>query len=424
MFYLSISDVCLKYSDMKKIILILSLFLSRLTFAQTGWLYQNPNPLGVSVSNEHLQKVTFTDNLHGFIAGLNGTFLKTDNGGTTWDTSKIGTKDFYSICFINNNTGWIGGFQSLYKTTNSGINWVNQFSGSTGITDISFINSETGWFTSSPTGIFKTTNGGNNWLNVFSGPSSYRKLTFIDSQTGWAAYRNASPDVIIKTTNGGMNWVEIEILENARTINFVNANTGFIFSSGWFHKTTNGGMNWAAAFTNWSNWEMNDAYFLNANIGYCVNFKGQIYKTSNGGNNWDTLQKIITSGSISSIYFKSENTGWAVGGYGTILKTTTGGNVFVEQISSILPDKFSLHQNYPNPFNPSTTISFQIPKGDFVSLKVYDINGREVSELVNENLQAGEYKINFNGSNLPSGVYYYKLTSENFAETKKMILIK
>ncbi|MBS1494632.1 MAG: T9SS type A sorting domain-containing protein [Bacteroidetes bacterium] len=89
-----------------------------------------------------------------------------------------------------------------------------------------------------------------------------------------------------------------------------------------------------------------------------------------------------------------------------------------------LPDKFSLNQNYPNPFNPSTTIIFQIPKNNFVSLKVFDINGKEVSQLVNENLNAGEYKINFNGAALPSGVYYYKLTGENFSETKKMILIK
>ena len=89
-----------------------------------------------------------------------------------------------------------------------------------------------------------------------------------------------------------------------------------------------------------------------------------------------------------------------------------------------VPNKFVLNQNYPNPFNPSTVLSFQLPVAGFISLKVYDINGREISELVNENLSAGEYKINFNGSALPSGVYYYKLTSDNFSETKKMILIK
>jgi len=89
-----------------------------------------------------------------------------------------------------------------------------------------------------------------------------------------------------------------------------------------------------------------------------------------------------------------------------------------------LPNNFSLSQNYPNPFNPVTVISFQLPVAGNTAIKVYDINGREVSELVNENLQAGEYKVDFNASYLPSGMYFYKLTSGNFSETKKMILIK
>ena len=89
-----------------------------------------------------------------------------------------------------------------------------------------------------------------------------------------------------------------------------------------------------------------------------------------------------------------------------------------------MPEKFSLYQNYPNPFNPNTVISFQLPVHSFVNIKVFDINGREVSELVNEKLSAGEYKINFNGALLSSGVYYYKMTTENFSETKKMILVK
>jgi hypothetical protein len=92
--------------------------------------------------------------------------------------------------------------------------------------------------------------------------------------------------------------------------------------------------------------------------------------------------------------------------------------------TNTLPNNFSLNQNYPNPFNPNTVISLKLPVGSFVSLKVYDINGREVSELVNEKLNPGKYKIDFNGSNLPSGVYYYKMSTESFSETKKMILVK
>lgn len=95
-----------------------------------------------------------------------------------------------------------------------------------------------------------------------------------------------------------------------------------------------------------------------------------------------------------------------------------------ENIVGNIPQSYSLQQNYPNPFNPSTTINFQIPQNSFVNLKIYDINGRELLVLLNENLQAGAHKITFDGSNLPSGVYYYKLSSVNFSDTKKMVLIK
>lgn len=89
-----------------------------------------------------------------------------------------------------------------------------------------------------------------------------------------------------------------------------------------------------------------------------------------------------------------------------------------------IPNEFSLAQNYPNPFNPSTTISFTIPQSEFVTLKVYDILGREVATLVNENLTAGNHTYNFDASKLTSGVYFYKLQTGKFSETKKMILMK
>lgn len=85
---------------------------------------------------------------------------------------------------------------------------------------------------------------------------------------------------------------------------------------------------------------------------------------------------------------------------------------------------YELKQNYPNPFNPSTTINFSIPKNGFVSLKVFDINGREVESLINEDKPAGSYEVNFNASNLSSGTYFYKLNTSSFSSVKKMTLIK
>jgi len=90
----------------------------------------------------------------------------------------------------------------------------------------------------------------------------------------------------------------------------------------------------------------------------------------------------------------------------------------------VLPDEFSLFQNYPNPFNPTTKINYSIPRAGFVTLKVYDILGNEMKTLINEEKTIGNYEVEFTASNLPSGVYFYRLTTGEFVETKKMIVIR
>jgi hypothetical protein len=89
-----------------------------------------------------------------------------------------------------------------------------------------------------------------------------------------------------------------------------------------------------------------------------------------------------------------------------------------------IPATYSLSQNYPNPFNPVTQIKYELPKPGFVKLLVFDLLGREVAALVNEEKQAGEYIIDFNGENFSSGVYYYKIEAGDFTAIRKMILIK
>ena len=96
----------------------------------------------------------------------------------------------------------------------------------------------------------------------------------------------------------------------------------------------------------------------------------------------------------------------------------------VEPATNNLPGDFVLEQNYPNPFNPSTKIKFDMPKSSFVKFVVYDITGREVESLVNENMNAGTYEVNWNAAKLSSGIYFYKLETNEFIETKRMVLIK
>jgi len=99
-------------------------------------------------------------------------------------------------------------------------------------------------------------------------------------------------------------------------------------------------------------------------------------------------------------------------------------SVNIQPITSVVPENFSLYQNYPNPFNPSTEIKFDINLSGFVSIAVYDITGKEVRKLVNENLSAGTYELQYDAGNLPSGIYFYSLNTASFSQTKKMILVK
>ena len=95
-----------------------------------------------------------------------------------------------------------------------------------------------------------------------------------------------------------------------------------------------------------------------------------------------------------------------------------------DNVLNSIPAKFSLSQNYPNPFNPTTTIKYQIPEMSFVTLKVYDVLGKEVTTLVNKYHPAGNFEIEFNATSLPSGVYFYSFQAERYAMTKKMLLLK
>jgi hypothetical protein len=138
-----------------------------------------------------------------------------------------------------------------------------------------------------------------------------------------------------------------------------------------------------------------------------------------GSNNFQNVCNIQSlSDSAKKYYYSDFNVCFPIG---------------IQNISTEIPKQFQLYQNYPNPFNPNTKIKFDLPKTNFtlsktkgliVFLKVYDALGREVQTLVNENLNPGTYEVDFNGDNLPSGVYFYKLVAGDYMQTKKMVLLK
>ncbi len=150
-----------------------------------------------------------------------------------------------------------------------------------------------------------------------------------------------------------------------------------------------------------------------AYFSYSIDDFTPFYLNSNDSPDYNGIRKVVDDQycTIYATHFSTINVG--------INSGVTGVNS-----SNNVSNNFELQQNYPNPFNPSTTINFNLPTSGLTKLVVYNSLGQEVATLVNENVQAGLHSVDFNASNLPSGMYFYTLTSGNFTQTSKMILMK
>ncbi|MBS1493235.1 MAG: T9SS type A sorting domain-containing protein [Bacteroidetes bacterium] len=394
------------------------LFIQSVSFSQSVWTTQYLNNIG----GNYLRRVQFVNSLTGWACGGNGTLIKTTNGGNNWSVVSNGTTSFLTcIYFIDENTGWIGSEDAVVKkTTNGGVSWysapilTNDFSA-----DFFFLNDQTGYITSHDNKIHKTTNGGLSWNLINSSSFAYGQIQFFNEMTGYVV----APSYFAKSIDGGLNWTRTLYDGVNQAMTFINQQTGWITGTNSIRKTTDGG-------DTWINYAIPMTFpyalkFYTPSMGWCVGASGSnavICRTINGGETW-VVQKTELNNVYYDISFINSNSGW-VSGNSIISSTTNGALLSVNQISSSVPDKFSLKQNYPNPFNPETKISFDVKNSTFASLKIFDMTGKEVKTLVNENISAGSYEINFNASELNSGVYFYTLKTNEFTETKKMMLVK
>jgi len=145
---------------------------------------------------------------------------------------------------------------------------------------------------------------------------------------------------------------------------------------------------------------------------------------------WSSKRDIPTVGEIKSVFWG--NNQYDQGFEGTLdrFRASNAQQDWVLNVTDVkddydnLPQNYSLFQNYPNPFNPSSIIRYDLPKEGMVSIKIYDMLGREVKTLVNEYKSVGSYNIEFNANNLTSGIYFYHLQTSDFSQTKKLILMK
>ncbi|MBX2992055.1 MAG: T9SS type A sorting domain-containing protein [Bacteroidetes bacterium] len=384
--------------------------------------------------------VSFADSDTGVAVGVirgggYGTIVRTTDAGQNWTAfDSVFNTIFTGAHFVDRHHAWIVGVNGkIFRTGDSGVSWEDLSVGgvNNNFTSVFFVSPSTGWITGQTNIIRKTVNGGSSWTNQTSGLGPWwSSIFFINADTGWAVNRNLGmPERILKTTNGGT-WVNQVDLTSAQLhdVFFANQDTGFAVGSGIIMKTTNGGTTWQTS--NIGQISLNSVHFTDSRTGWAVGGAGTILKTTNCGETW-LNQPSGLNAMLWGVYFTNSDSGFAVGDTGVILRTTNGGGPTLSVGETERPHVFELEQNYPNPFNPATHIEFRIPARPagganfgFVSLKVFDVLGREVATLVNEVKAPGIYGVTWNASGFPSGVYLYQLRSGSLVQTKKLVLIK
>ena len=347
-------------------------------------------------------------------AGFDGLLFRSFNGGLDWTAKYVSVNNVcpaiqdiwtailadtfatsftnYGVFFVSENLGFVvgkvaTGIDVIYKTTDGGGSWtetLGQF-GET-LQDVFFINGNQGAVVGDDMVIAYTTDNGTTWndatLNgVPSGNegSDINHLTFLNDNDGLA-----TGQLLLKTTDGGLNWDYVEIPGLAD--------------------------------------EMKSAYMKDA-MNWWVTGDDKIYETTDGGATWTDIADlgIITSSQLYGIFGDSNGFPWVSGSLSGIY--TTAPLTSVNEID-LVPVDYTLSQNYPNPFNPETKINYSLAKPGEVTIKVFDILGREVATVLREYKSAGNYNVTFNASSIGSGIYFYTLEINNEMISKKMTLIK
>ena len=354
--------------------------------------------------------IQFFDSLYGYRTGSGIHFYRTTDGGETWE--QLGWYSLnYTLCMqmLTKDIGWTttdGPVLStaVWKTIDGGENWYinNSFECSDLTTYLSFIDTLNGWVVqwtciSGGTEIWHTSDGGTTWnLQFTTSPPLYfspRQIIFVDSLHGWIVGDNG---LVLHTSNGGIIPVELisftaEVIENEVMLNWTTAT-----------ETNNQGF--------------------------------EIHKKKLGESSqeseWNTIGFVPGYGTTTEpmLYsFIYENVSTGIYKYRLKQIDFDGSFEYSNEIEveiDFTPKEFVLYQNYPNPFNPVTVIKYDIVGVQDVKLTAYDVIGREVANLVNEQKQPGSYQVNWDASNVSSGIYFYQIKTKDYVDTKKMILLK
>jgi hypothetical protein len=273
--------------------------------------------------------------------------------------------------------------------------------------------------------ILGTTNGGVNWTSISTTPGTGDGRNNCLQVLGSNVWFGSGQGTMWRSTNGGVAWTSAPttpLTTQVLSVSFKDGNIGLASGSS-LVRSTNGGANWSAVTI--AGTGNISAIQNNGDNYWCVRGTG-IYRSTDAGLTWASVHTAAGTQNDLSLSTGSNGcvVGWSCASNGTIAKMTGTPIVGIENPNSQVPQVYALEQNYPNPFNPTTNIRFALPKAGMVELKIYDILGREVAVLLNNVTPAGNHTVEFDASQLSSGVYFYTLKAAEFTETKKMALIK
>jgi photosystem II stability/assembly factor-like uncharacterized protein len=427
--------------------------------------------IAVDPTNSDVAYIAVFDGVGDSPVGL----YKTTDGGNNWNAAINGIgaiKNFLAIAIDPNNPNivYVGtsfavatstGPSTIYKSTDAGANWVEINSGlPTDPTDINPVRTLTisndntnviiaGLFMNSADllgGLYLSTDAGASWTRKWDGAPQLvgtlirsAAIRPLSTQEFYVGLDNSTlTDIgVWGTTDGGNSWSSFNggTMLNTYQVRAL-AFKGTIQATLYAGAATSGAGVYEytfepipvefTAFT--ANVNGNDVV-LNWSTATETNNAGFSVERKGSGGSWTTLGFITGHGNSTIVnHYSFVDRNVAYGKYTYRLKQMDydGTSKYSNEVDAevLAVSTFALMQNYPNPFNPSTNIKYQIPSDEFVTLKVYDVLGREVTTLVNQKQEKGEHTIHFDASNLNSGVYFYSVTAGAFKDTKKMILTK
>ena len=329
--------------------------------------------------------------------GSNSTniYHSADNG-YTWSHIPVTTQNIYSVWFNTANWGLLAGDNHLERTTDGGNTW-GQTTGQPSIDSSSSIfGTETRWWVANQNHIYYSDDNLIFWNTQYSAPSGrYMEITGarsgnliigVRNNGGISAYMYPVPVELSSFTASAS---DDNVMINWKTATETN-NKGFVLQR--------------------SKIIINDDRYDKTRYTEIAFVQGN--GTSTNENNYNYIDNNLTEGIYSYRLIQIDFDG-----------TQNKIGEVVVNVENKIKD-FSLSQNYPNPFNPSTKIEYSIPQDGFVSLKIYNAEGEEIKQLVNAVKPAGSYSVNFNASNFPSGIYFYRLETGDYTSVKKMVLMK